>query len=68
MKLFIYSLLLVISYISVAQRPDFESLKSAISEAKSEEARLHAITQYGDALPNNRLNEVLLLADSIEMQ
>ncbi|MBR10107.1 MAG: hypothetical protein CMP48_20760 [Rickettsiales bacterium] len=67
MKLFIYSLLLVISYISVAQRPDFESLKSAISEAKSEEARLHAITQYGDALPNNRLNEVLLLADSIEM-
>ena len=66
MKLFIYSLLLAVSYISIAQRPDFESLKSAISEEKSEEARLHAITQYGDALPNNRFNEVLLLADSIE--
>ena len=50
-----------------AQRPDFESFKAAIKEAETEEARIRALTQYGDALPNNRHSEVLSIADSVEM-
>lgn len=67
MKYFIVLLVLVQGSLGLAQRPDFESLKSAIQEAKSEESRLRALTEYGNALPNNRHQEILRLADSISL-
>ena len=48
-----------------AQRPDFNELKKAISEAETREAKVRAMTRYGDALPNRQFQEVQILADSI---
>ncbi|WP_258102319.1 tetratricopeptide repeat protein [Marinoscillum pacificum] len=67
MKLFIYLMLIACSSLIMAQRPDFESLKQAISKAETDEAKLRAFNQYGDALPNDRHAEVLSIADSLEI-